>query len=73
MNRFLIFIFSGIFLILTVIFFSSCGHTKKATCQSNNYHKSNKIKRSRGSSNQVFTPKYRSVRKNYVIKNGIAN
>jgi len=73
MNRLMIFIFLGIFLILTVLLFTSCSHSKMATCQSNNYHVSTKLKRPHSTPLRIFEPKYRPVRKNYVIKNGSAN
>ena len=62
--------FSGIFLVLPVLFFSSCKHSKMATCQSNNYHVSTKIKKPKSDPLRIHEPKYRPVKKNYVIKNG---
>jgi hypothetical protein len=70
MNRIRIVVFSVIFLVLYVMVFSSCRHSKMATCQSNNYHVSTKIKKPKSDPLRIHEPKYRPVKKNYVIKNG---
>ncbi len=72
MRRVSLVVFPVLSVVIAVMFFSSCKHTKMATCRSNNYQVTDKIKRPHNKPLRIFEPKYRPVRKNYVIRNGIA-
>jgi hypothetical protein len=59
--------------LVLIAFFSSCGSSKMSTCQTKQYHKTYNTKKNRNNYGQRYSQKTRSVRKEYVIKNGIAH
>lgn len=59
--------------VILIAFLSSCGSSRMNTCQSNHYHKTYNTKKNRSNYGQRYSYKTRSVKKEYVIKNGIAH
>jgi len=67
---------SSFFLVIFIVSlfsFSSCSHSRKSLCSGNIIHKSNYGKRNKNNYGKRYSYKSKSVRKDYVIKNGIAN
>jgi hypothetical protein len=60
--------------LLSVMSSSCASSSRKSVCKGNNtYYRGYNQKKNKSSYNQKYTYKYRSVRKDYVIKNGIAH
>jgi hypothetical protein len=65
-------------LIVTVSFlflmvcFSCSSHSREAMCKGNNTYRSYQAKKNKSRYNQKYVYKNKSVKKDYVIKNGIA-
>jgi hypothetical protein len=62
------------FIFLLSVAAPSCGsHSREAICKGNNTYRGYKSKKNKSRYNQKYISKSRSVRKDYVIKNGIAH
>jgi hypothetical protein len=59
-------------LFLLTAFFSSC-KSEKSFCKEKNFHKTYNTKKNRSNYNQKYSSKTRSIKKDYRIRNGIAN
>ncbi len=66
-------IFFTLIVIISLIFPFCSSHAKIAACKGTNAHRGYIQKKNKSRYNQKFGFKSRSVRKDYVIKNGIAH
>jgi hypothetical protein len=65
-------VFALVFLVSVVV--SSCSsHSREAICKGNSPNRGYNPKKNKSRYNQKYSYKSRSVRKDYVIKNGIAH
>jgi len=55
-----------------VFCFSCSSHSREAICKGNNTYRSHHSKKNKSRYNQRYVYKSKSVKKDYVIKNGIA-
>jgi uncharacterized lipoprotein len=69
--RFLIPLVLGL-LFLVPVTFSSCSSGKK-TCREKTFHKTYNTRKNKSKYNQKYSVKSKSVKKDYRIRNGIAN
>jgi hypothetical protein len=58
-------------LLISGIISGSC-HSRKDLCNSKSYHKTYNTKKNRNRYNQKYSNKGKTVKKDYVIRNGIA-
>jgi hypothetical protein len=64
--------FTLIIFILISLLLSSC-KSGKTTCKEKQFHKTYNTKKNRSNYNQKYSSKTRSIKKDYRIRNGIAN
>jgi len=62
----------ALFFLISVVFPSCSSHSREAICKGSNTYKGYNPKKNKSRYNQKYIYKNRSVRKDYVIKNGIA-
>lgn len=73
MSRLKIILYFLVLILIPVYILPSCKSSRKSTCNTGSYHKKYNAKKNRNGYNQKYSFKSRSIRKDYVIKNGIAN
>ena len=61
------------FFLLSVVLPSCSSRSREAVCKGNSNYRGQHAKKNKSRYNQKYTYKTRSVRKDYVIKNGIAH
>jgi hypothetical protein len=62
----------GIVFLFSVVFSSCASRKRENTCRANNTYHNYSKKKNKSRYNQKYVSKSKSVRKDYVIKNGIA-
>ena len=63
----------GVIFIISVLFSSCASGKREAVCKGNYTQKNYNSKKNKSRYNQKYASKSKSVRKDYVIKNGIAH
>ena len=62
----------GVFFLLSVLFSSCSSRSREAVCKGNYTQKNYTSKKNKSRYNEKYVTKSKSVKKDYVIKNGIA-